>query len=58
MVTDRIGGFGGYFHTGCSGRGLLESLWRRVYRGGGGTGGISVVKYLSSQSPLGTGRWL
>ena len=39
-----------------SGRGPLESLWRRVYRGDGGAGGISVVKYLRSQSLLGTGR--
>ena len=46
------------FWEGVRGGGFWLGLWRRVYRGDGGAGGISVVKYLSSQSPLGTGRWL
>ena len=44
-------GFGGYFHTG----GARLSLWHRVYRGGGSTGGISVVKI--SQFSIASGNW-
>ena len=60
---ERMGNCWQYFIQGglwevVRGGGFRLGLWRRVYRGGGSAGGISVVKYLSSQSLLGTGRWL
>jgi len=46
---------GGFWEE-VRGGGFRQRLWRRVCRGGRGAGGISVVKYLSSQALLGTGR--